>query len=151
MRKCYSRPFWLIVRHRTGGMEVLRMALASGEDALPVFSFEGEARVFLELGKPDGWRVRQTTAGEITSVLFDPCAGVGRVVLDPLPGPFAEALRDLAGMGREAFMEAYLKSGESRLLAAALGHRRLAGDEIARRATLERGGNRDVGQVVRWR
>ncbi len=31
-------------------MEVLRTILASGEEALPVFSFEDEARMFLELG-----------------------------------------------------------------------------------------------------
>jgi hypothetical protein len=44
------RPFWLIAKYQTGGMEVLRTILASGEEALPVFSFEDEARMFLELG-----------------------------------------------------------------------------------------------------
>jgi hypothetical protein len=139
VRKNYSSPFWLIVKYRTGGMEVLRTALASGRKALPVFSFEDEARMFLELGAPGGWRVRETTAGEITSVLFDPCAGVGRVVLDPpLRGPFAEAPMDLASLGREAFIETYLKNEESWRLAAGLGHRRRQGEEIAPRATLER-------------
>jgi hypothetical protein len=138
VRRPYSRPFWLIAKYRTGGMEVLRTILASGREALPVFSFEDEARMFLELGASGGWRVRETTTGEITSVLFDPCAGVGRVVLDPLPGPFAEAPMDLAGLGREAFMETYLKNEESWRLAACLGHRRRQCDEIAPRATLER-------------
>ena len=70
MRKMCLRPFWLIVKDRTGGMEVLRIILASGEEALPVFSFEDEARMFLELGTSGCWRVRETTTGEVTSVLL---------------------------------------------------------------------------------
>jgi hypothetical protein len=54
VRSTCSRRFWLIVRHRTGGMEVLRIALARGEEVLPVFSFEDEARMFLELGASGG-------------------------------------------------------------------------------------------------
>jgi hypothetical protein len=107
VRKSYSRAFWLIVKYRTGGMEVLRIKLASREEALPVFSFEDEARMFFELGTSDGWRVRQTAAGELISILFGPCAGVRRVALDPLPGPDA-ALAGLVSMGREAFMESLL-------------------------------------------
>jgi hypothetical protein len=107
VRKTCLRPFWLIVKDRTGGMEVLRTTLASGEEALPVFSFEDEARMFLELGTSGCWRVRETTAGELTSVLLGLCAGVERVVLDPLPGQFAQALIGLASMGREAFIESY--------------------------------------------
>jgi hypothetical protein len=99
----------LIAEYRTDGIEVLRNTLASGEEALPVFSFEDEARMFLKFGALDGgWRVRVTTVGELVSVLFGPCAGVGWVVLDPLPPPFAESLMDPAGMGRDAFMESHL-------------------------------------------
>jgi hypothetical protein len=108
VRKSYSRPFWLIVKYRTGGMEVLRIKLASGEEALPVFSFEDEARMFFELGTSDGWRVRQTAAGELISILFGPCAGVRWVALDPLPGPDAAALADLVSMRRKAFMASLL-------------------------------------------
>jgi hypothetical protein len=109
VKTTYSRPFWLIAEYRTGGIEVLRNTLASGEEALPVFSFEDEARMFLEFGALDaGWQVRVTTVGELVSVLFGPCAGVGWVVLDPLPPPFAESLMDPAGMGRDAFMESHL-------------------------------------------
>jgi hypothetical protein len=108
VRKTHPGPFWLIVKYRPGGMEVLRATLASGKEALPVFSFEDEARMFLELGTPGCWRVKETTADELTSVLFGLCPGVDRVVLDPLPGPFAQALMDLVSMGRETFMESYL-------------------------------------------
>jgi hypothetical protein len=108
VRKSYSRAFWLIVKYRTGGMEVLRIKLASGEETLPVFSFEDEARMFFELGTSDGWRVRQTAAGELISILFGPCAGVRWVALDPLPGPDAAALADLVSMRRKAFMASLL-------------------------------------------
>jgi hypothetical protein len=108
VRKSYARPFWLIVKYRTGGMEVLRIKLASGEETLPVFSFEDEARMFFELGTSDGWRVRETAAGELISILFGPCAGVRKVALDPLPDPDVAALAGLVSMGREAFMESLL-------------------------------------------
>ena len=109
--RTWSRSFWLIARCRTGGMEMLRTILASGQEALPVFSFEDEAGIFLELGgSGGGWRVRETTAGELTSVLCGPCAGVDRVVLDPipLPGPLIEGLNGLLSMKRKAFIGSLL-------------------------------------------
>ena len=84
--------------------------LASGREALPVFSFEDEAKMFLELGAPGGWRVRETTAGELTSALCGICANVDRVVLDPilLPGPLIEGFNGLLSMEREAFVGSLL-------------------------------------------
>jgi hypothetical protein len=111
VRRTHSRQFWLIARYRTGGMEVLRTILASGREALPVFSFEDEARMFLDLGAPGGgWRARETTAGELTSVLCGLCANVDRVVLDPvpLPGRLSEGVNELLSMEREAFMGSLL-------------------------------------------
>ncbi len=94
--------------------------------------------MFLEVGTSGCWRVRETTADELTSVLFGLCPGVDRVVLDPLPGPFAQALMGLVSTGRKAFMESYLKNEETSPLATGPGHRRRQADVIARRATLER-------------
>jgi hypothetical protein len=86
-------------------MEVLTTGLPSGEEALPVFSFEDEARMFLELGAFDGdWRVKETGVGELISILYCLCTSVDRVVLDPLPGP-AAVLNDLVSMGWETFVE----------------------------------------------
>ena len=108
--KLTSKPYWLIVRQDVGRTKVLTTGLPSGEEALPVFSFEDEAKMFLELGAFDGWRVGETTAGELTSILFGPCAGVSRVALDPLPGPGAAALAGLVSMEREAFVESLLNT-----------------------------------------
>jgi hypothetical protein len=104
-----SRPFWLTVKDEPGRIDVLTANLITGEAALPVFSFEDEARMFLELGALGSWRVRVTSAGELISVLSGPCAGIRRVVLDPLPGLDGEGLNDLLSMEREAFMESLLK------------------------------------------
>lgn len=106
MKTLAPRPFWLIVKAGTGRLDVLRTDLATGGEALPVFSFEEEARMFLEHGGLDGdWRVRLTTAGELISVLFGPCAGIGRVLLDPLPGSSYGAFNKLVSVEREAFIE----------------------------------------------
>jgi hypothetical protein len=119
MKKLVPRPFWLIVKGEAGLLDVLRTNLATGEEALPVFSFEDEAGMFLELGALDGWRVRITTAGELISVLFGPCAGVRRVVLDPLPGQDVTAWNGLLSMEREAFMRFAANQGYGRYGSAA--------------------------------
>jgi hypothetical protein len=111
-------------------MEVLKTNLASGREELPVFSFEDEAQMFLELGAPGGgWRVRVTTAGELTSVLCSLCANVDRVVLDPvpLPGPLIEGLNGLLSMEREAFMGSLLNPRRFRSPASGRVVRRRAG------------------------
>ncbi len=121
MNNLAPRLFWLIAKVEAGRVGLLTTNLAEEEKALPVFSFQDEARMFLELGVSGCWRVRETTTDELTSVLFSLCPGVDRVVLDPLPVPFAQALMDLVSIGREAFMESYLKNEETSRLATGSG------------------------------
>ena len=85
-----TRPasrWWLLVRGDGSGMEVF-VVDRGGERAVLVFSGEGEAEMFVWLGGAfeDGWWVRETSAGELVSLLYGPCAGVGSVALDPSPG-----------------------------------------------------------------
>lgn len=95
-------------------MDVLTSRLASGEEALQVFSFEDEARMCLELGALGGdWRVRVTSPGELISMLFCLCASVKRVALDPMPNPDGAALNHLMSMERKAFMEFLLASKDT--------------------------------------
>ena len=104
-----SNPYWLIVTYQTSRIEVLTTNLTGGEKAVPVFSFEEEARMFLEYGALEGrWQIRETTAGELISVLFGPCAFVERVVLDPLPEMNVVALSHLVSMPREDFVESLM-------------------------------------------
>ena len=110
MRTC-PKPLWLIARYRTRAMETLKIPLTTGDEALPVFSFEDEARMFLRLGKlNDDWRVRETGAGEIISMLYSLCVCVDNVVLDPLPAPFSGS-NDLLSVEREAFMSFAAEQG----------------------------------------
>ena len=124
MRRTHPKRFWLIARHRTGGMEVLTANLARGGEALPVFSLEDDANAFLRLGElGDDWRARETAGGELVSVLCGPCAGVERVVLDPigLPGPLAEGLDGPSSTEREAFMRSLLNPRPSRTVTSGPG------------------------------
>ncbi len=103
-------PFWLIVRDGGTRSEVLAAELVGGHRALPVFSFREEAELFLRLGVVwQGWRVKETGAGELFSVLLGPCANVERVALDPLLGIGVESVNRLVSMSRGRFLAFLLK------------------------------------------
>jgi hypothetical protein len=105
------RPLWLIAGHRTGWMDVLTINPGDGE-TLPVFSFEEEAELFLRFGTSGtGWRVRETTAGELTSVLYGPCAGVEKVALDPSPEIAGKALVSLVSLSLKDFVRTLMNDG----------------------------------------
>jgi hypothetical protein len=99
------RPLWLIVNYHNGRMDVLTINPHSEAEALPVFSFEEEAEMFLRLGTPGpGWRARKTTTEELVSLLYGLYVGVKRVTLDPLPVVDGEMVFDLVDLGREDFL-----------------------------------------------
>ncbi len=87
-------PYWLIMGQENDRMDLLTLGLASGEKVLPVFSHGEEAGAFLQRRGSwgTGWRARETTARKLVSVLLGPCAGVERVVLDPVPEIDAEVM-----------------------------------------------------------
>jgi hypothetical protein len=90
-------------------MEVL--TVGSFREVLPVFSYKEEAELFLRLeGWETGWRVRDSTCGELVSVLYAPCRKVRRVALDPLPEMTFESTIRFVSLSREAFIKALLPS-----------------------------------------
>ena len=98
------RPLWLVAKHENGRVGVLTLDPGSDDEVLPVFSFEEEAEVFLQLKMPgSGWRAKRTTAGEILSLLYGPCVNVKKVALDPLP-VVNEAMVDGVSLGRRSFV-----------------------------------------------
>ena len=103
-RRCPYSTFWLVVRHEDRRMEVL-MVGCGGEQAMPVFSGNGEAEMFVWLrgAFEDDWRIRETSAGELVSILYGPCSSVGRVALDPSPEMVTETIR-LVSVSRERFV-----------------------------------------------
>ena len=94
-------------------MEILATGLTGGEKALPVFSHEEEAEVFLSLSEAsdDEWRARESTAGELISMLSGPWAGVKEVALDPLPEMIAQRTLRLVTLSRERFMDLVVRRG----------------------------------------
>ncbi len=102
--------YWLIAKVENGRIEALTVDGGGGE-ALPVFSHEEEAELFLCLGEiSDGWRVRESSAGEIVSLLFGPCRGVRGVALDPTPVMASEMI-DLVKVSRDRFVDLVAPSG----------------------------------------
>ena len=100
-----SKLLWLIVKQRHGGLEVLTI----GGRVLPVFSFREKSEAYLRLeGADNCWRARETTCGELVSVLYGPCREAERVCLDPLP-----EIVEPVSMSRKAFVEALLASNAS--------------------------------------
>ncbi len=100
-----NRPLWLIVKQGFSGLEVFTI----GRHMLPVFSFREEVEAFLNFkGAAEGWQARETTCGELISVLYGPCSEVEHVSLDPLP----EIVGHMS-LSRKAFVEALLATDTS--------------------------------------
>jgi hypothetical protein len=97
--------WWTLVKDEDFGAGVL-VEGCDGERILPVFSGEDEAEMFVWLGGAfeDGWRVRETSAGELVSMLYGPCAHVRRVALDPSPEMPGMGAVDLVSVTRERFL-----------------------------------------------
>jgi hypothetical protein len=105
-------PQWLITKYDISKMNALTIWLGCDGEALAVFGFEEEAEMFLHLRRAaleEGWRVRQTSAGELVSVLYGPCSNAKKVVLDPLPGVVGgEELIGFLSMRRKDFLRILL-------------------------------------------
>jgi hypothetical protein len=116
-RRAGTQRYWVIAKDAKdtkdgfGQPDLLTVDLDGAEQALPVFSFEEEAEMFLWLQTTeDGREVRETTPGQLVSILYGPCADVGRVMLDPLPEIGARMQISLLGMDRNAFVESVMRA-----------------------------------------
>jgi hypothetical protein len=97
---------YLIARCGNKGLELPHVFLDSGEEVLPVFSSSEAARRFLSsLALDEGWYVREFSAGELVSMLFAFCAGIKRVLVDPLPGCLSAEDALASVVGRDGFMD----------------------------------------------
>jgi len=108
-RRAGTQRYWVIAKDGFGQPDLLTVDLDGTGEALPVFSFEEEAEMFLWLQTTeDGWEVREITPGQLVSILYGPCADVGRVVLDPLPEIGLNMQISLLGMDRNDFVESVM-------------------------------------------
>jgi hypothetical protein len=104
-----TQSYWVIAKDGFGQLDLLTVDVDGAGEALPVFSFEEEAEMFLWLQTTeDGREVRETTPGQLVSILYGPCAHVGRVMLDPLPEIGARMQISLLGMDRNDFVESVM-------------------------------------------
>jgi hypothetical protein len=104
----HERPLrYLIARHEHNRLELLTVATSSEGEALPVFGTERAARDFLLGGGfGGGWRVRESTTGELVSLLLGHPAGVESVALDPRPGIATPDDAEL--QGKKGYIEAIM-------------------------------------------
>jgi hypothetical protein len=116
-RQAGTQRYWVIAKDAKdtkngfGQPDLLTVDLDGAEQALPVFSFEEEAEMFLWLQTTeDGREVRESTPGQLVSILYGPCADVGRVMLDPLPEIGARMQINLLGMDRNDFVESVMRA-----------------------------------------
>ena len=81
----YSVPLrYVIARLENNRLKVLSLAAGPRGAVLPVFGTGRAAHEFLRRGGfGGGWRVRESTAGELISLLLSHLASVERVVLNP--------------------------------------------------------------------
>jgi hypothetical protein len=112
-RRAVTQRYWVIAKGAEAGFgqpDLLTVDLDGAGQALPVFSFEEEAELFLWLQTTEDGReeVRETTPGQPVSILYGPCADVGRVMLDPLPEIGARMQNGLLGMDRNDFVESVM-------------------------------------------
>jgi hypothetical protein len=102
------RPrWWLIAKNEDGRVEFLTTCCGEdGGETLPVFGYEEEAKMFLHLGgySDQGWSARESSSGEIVSVLCGPCSSVEGVALDWVSGMVADGTLWLVWLGRERFL-----------------------------------------------
>jgi hypothetical protein len=111
-----QRPLWIIACCRNNRMQVLTIDPDCDGGFLPVFSFKDEADTFVCLWEDDQemcrrWHSRQTTTGELVSVLLAPCADVQQVALDPLPLSLGRAMLPYISVARERFVEDLMGGG----------------------------------------
>jgi hypothetical protein len=111
-RRTGTQRYWVIakdVKDGFGRPDLLTVDLDGTGQALPIFSFEEEAEMFLCLQTTeDGREVRETTPGQLVSILYGPCADVGRVILDPLPEIGVSMQISILGMDRNDFVESVM-------------------------------------------
>ena len=114
-----GRSRWLITKYDHSKMNALTIYLSGDGEALAVFGFEEEAEMFLHLRSAtlgEGWGVRQTSVGELVSVLYGPCSNAKKVILDPLPGVVGgEELIGFLSMRRNDFLRILLGEEPSSL------------------------------------
>jgi hypothetical protein len=98
--------FWVVFADECRLTCPLTLGLEGGKEALAVFSHQEEADMLLRwFGTAgEGWHIRQTSAGEVVSLLYGPCCGANTVALDPSPQMLADSFLSTVALERGRFV-----------------------------------------------
>jgi hypothetical protein len=102
--------FWIVLEG-SGPPLPLEVALPCGREALALFSGEDEAEMFCSLREGADPHLRETSVGEIISLLYCPLTAARHVALDPLPGILGSRLLGLITLDRERFARSFAGIG----------------------------------------
>ena len=105
--------FWIVL-DSSGPLVPLRIVLPDGREALALFSGEEEARMFCSLREEAAEadpHLRETSVGEVISLLYCPLTAARHVALDPLPGILGSRLLGLITLDRERFARSFADIG----------------------------------------
>ena len=103
--------FWMVLEGSARRLP-LTVFLSDGKEALALFSGEEEARMFCHFcGEGASANLRQTTAGEILSLLYCPWCAAKHVALDPFPQILGSRLLGLLTLDRVDFARRFAGLG----------------------------------------
>ena len=96
--------FWVVLEDDARRLP-LTVFLPDGKEAIALFSGEEEARMFCHFREEEGAsaNIRQTTTGEVLSLLYCPWCAAKHVALDPFPEVLGKRLLGLLTLDREGF------------------------------------------------
>jgi hypothetical protein len=99
--------FWVVLEGSTWTLP-FTVSLPDGREAIALFSGEQEARMFRHFSEQGAKvNVRETTAGEVLSLLYGPRSVARHVALDPLPEVLGGGLLELLALDRERFVQSF--------------------------------------------
>jgi hypothetical protein len=102
---------WVVLEGGTRGLP-LTLYLPDGREAMALFSGEEEARMFCHFCEEGASsNIRQTTAGEVLSLLYCPWCAAKHVALDPFPEILGDRLVGLLTLDRARFARRFAGLG----------------------------------------
>jgi hypothetical protein len=96
--------FWVACRSPEALSDPLTVSVPGLGEALALFCFEEEARLYLGYGD-DGLRPCPVGPGELVELLLGPWSRFDRITLDPMPGRDTGLMLRLASTHRHAFLD----------------------------------------------
>jgi hypothetical protein len=100
--------FWMVLEGSARRLPLTVFLSDGTTEAMALFSGEEEARMFCHFCKEGASaNIRQTTTGEVISLLYCPWCAAKHVALDPFPEILGNRLMGLLTLSREEFAQRF--------------------------------------------